>query len=164
MATSLEVTWMIRRAAFSRCGRYRYALWREWNPSGPTVLVVALNPSTADHRRDDPTIRRCIQFAKDWGFGRLTVANLFAYRTPEPRLLCRVDDPVGPANDDWLSRLAREAEFVVAAWGARGDHRGRAAAVAPCLGRLHCLGLTQGGAPRHPLYVRGDVRPVPLAI
>src|ERR687886_2684884 len=150
MATSLEVTRMIRRAAFSRCGRYRYALWREWGPGRSTVLFVALNPSTADHRRDDPTVRRCIRFARDWGFGSIALANLFAYRTPEPRLLRRVDDPVGPANDRWLSRLVREAELVVAAWGARGDHRGRAAAVAPCLGRLHCLGLTQGGAPRHP--------------
>jgi hypothetical protein len=154
---------VIRRAAFSRCGRYRYALWREWDPGGPAVLFVALNPPTADHRRDDPTVRRCIQFARDWGFGSLAVANLFAYRTLEPRLLRRVNDPIGPANDRWLSRLVGQAELVVAAWGALGDYRGRAAAVAPRLGSLHCLGLTKSGAPRHPLYVRRGVRPVSLA-
>ena len=164
MATDTGVSQIARRAAFSRCGRYRYALWREWDASGPAVLIVALNPSTADHERDDPTIRRCIQFARDWGFGRLAVANLFAYRTADPRLLRRVEDPVGPANDRWLSRLAGEASLVIAAWGAHRDHRARAAAVASRLGSLHCLGHTKGGAPRHPLYVRKDVRPMPLAM
>ena len=151
-----------RRAAFSRCGAYRYALWREWDDRGPTVLFIALNPSTADHRRDDPTIRRCIRFARDWGFGRLVVANLFAYRTPEPALLRIAESPVGPRNDRWLARLAADASLVLAAWGTHGDYLGRADRVRSRLQALHCLGTTKGGLPRHPLYVRHDVCPVPF--
>lgn len=147
---------VIRRAAFSRCGSYRYALWRRWDASRPDVLFVALNPSTADHRQDDPTIRRCMGFARDWGYGGLVVANLFAFRTPLPSALRQAAAPVGPRNDRWLERLAGEAALVVAAWGAHGGMGDRAARVAPRLGPCHCLGLTAGGAPRHPLYVRKD--------
>jgi hypothetical protein len=152
-----EPSVVLRRAAFSRCGAYRYALWRTWDETRPAVLFVALNPSTADHRRDDPTIRRCIGFARSWGYGGLLVANLFAYRTPHPRILRAAPDPVGPRNDRWISRLAREAAFVVAAWGADGDFRGRADEVLHRVRDCQCLGLTSAGAPRHPLYVRKDV-------
>jgi len=151
-----------RGAAFSRCGTYRYALWREWDDRAPSVLFIALNPSTADHRRDDPTIRRCMGFARDWGFGRLVVANLFAYRTPEPARLRRAEAPVGPRNDRWLVRLAADASLVLAAWGTHGDYLGRADRVRSRIQGLHCLGTTIGGLPRHPLYVRRDVRPIPL--
>lgn len=140
-------------AVFSRCRAYRYALWREWDPSGPTVLFVGLNPSTADHRHDDPTIRRCIGFARAWGFGRLAVGNLFAYRTPHPALLKQAAAPVGRANDRWLRRLAAEADLVVAAWGVHGAHRERSAAVLGYLPAPKCLGTTKDGAPRHPLYL-----------
>lgn len=153
---------MIRRAAFSRCGTYRYALWRRWDDARPDALFVALNPSTADHRQDDPTIRRCIGFARDWGYGGLIVANLFAFRTPLPAVLRQAPAPVGPRNDRWLERLAGEAGLVVAAWGAHGELADRAAAVAPRLGVCHCLGLTAGGAPRHPLYVRKDTPLLPF--
>jgi hypothetical protein len=155
---------MIRRAAFSRCGRYRYALWREWDASRPTVLFVALNPSTADHRRDDPTIRRCIGFSREWGFGALVVANLFAFRTPYPKLLRVERDPVGPRNDRWIGRLVDDSSLVVAAWGANGDYQRRASHVADRLGDCHALGVTSSGAPRHPLYVRADVRPRPFSL
>lgn len=151
-----------RRAAFSRCGTYRYALWREWDDGAPTVLFIALNPSTADHRRDDPTIRRCMGFARNWGFGRLVVANLFAYRTSEPARLRLADAPIGPRNDRWLARLASDASLVLAAWGVHGDYLGRAEQVRSRQPGLHCLGTTTGGSPRHPLYVRRDARPVPL--
>jgi hypothetical protein len=151
-----------RDAAFSRCGTYRYALWRDWDEGAPTVLFIALNPSTADHRRDDPTIRRCMGFARDWGFGRLVVANLFAYRTSEPARLRLADAPIGPRNDRWLGRLASDASLVLAAWGIHGDYLDRAEQVRSRLPGLHCLGTTMGGSPRHPLYVRRDARPVLL--
>lgn len=140
-------------AVFSRCRAYRYALWREWDPALPTVLFIGLNPSTADHRRDDPTIRRCIGFAKAWGYGGLAVGNLFAYRTPHPRVLKRAAAPIGRVNDRWLRRLAAEAELVVACWGVHGAHHDRATTVLGYLPPAKCLGTTKGGAPRHPLYL-----------
>ena len=158
-------TAVVRRgAALSRCGTYRYALWREWDGGAPTVLFIGLNPSTADRRRDDPTIRRCIRFARDWGFGRLTVANLFALRATDPRVVMRAAAPVGPRNDRWLHRLSREASLVVVAWGVHGSHRGRDAEVLRMLPPPTCLGVTRGGAPLHPLYVRADARPVDLTL
>lgn len=96
-------------AHLSACGAYRYALRRTWDPARPAALFVGLNPSTADAERDDPTTRRCVRFARDWGFGGLLVGNLFAYRATRPRDLRAAAEPVGPENDWWLAALAREA-------------------------------------------------------
>ena len=119
-----------------------------------------LNPNTADAVRDDPTIRRCVAFARRWGYGGVDVVNLFAYRTPHPRELARAEDPVGPRNDRYLRRALRTAELVVCAWGATRVAARRAHAVAGILdgAPLHCLGRTRSGAPRHPLYLRADTR------
>jgi hypothetical protein len=145
-------------AQISRCGTYRYALWRRWAP-GAQVLFVMLNPSTADQSNDDPTIRRCIGFAARWGFGGVAVGNLFAYRTPSPRVLRHAAHPVGRANDRWLQRLAAESSRVIAAWGNDGVLLGRDAEVCDLLGPLYALGLTRQGQPRHPLYLPNAARP-----
>ena len=150
---------MQARADFSPCRRYRFALWRRW-AGGPQVLFVMLNPSTADETGDDPTIRRCIAFARSWGFGGLAVGNLFAFRTPSPAVLRSAPRPVGEDNDDWLSRLRAESERAVAAWGDHGRFLGRAAAVRAALPGLHHLGLTKRGEPRHPLYLPASTEPV----
>jgi len=139
-------------ALISRCGTYRYALWRRWN-QGPQVLFVMLNPSTADHRNDDQTIRRCIGYAMSWGFGAVAVGNLFAFRTPSPIVLRQAARPVGRANDRWLQRLAADSTRVIAAWGNHGSLMGRDERVCALLGPLYVLSLTQQGQPRHPLYV-----------
>lgn len=153
---------LTRGAHFSRCRRYRYALWRRWATGDDYVLLVALNPSTADHRRDDPTIRRCIGFARDWGYSGLCVANLFAFRATYPRDLFSAEDPVGPRNDQWLRRLSSGASLVVAGWGNHGLHQGRAARVRALLPELHCLRLNSGGEPAHPLYLPKHLVPFPL--
>lgn len=153
---------MQRSANFSRCRRYRYALWRRWAPGDDYVLLVGLNPSTADHRRDDPTIRRCIGFARDWGYSGLCVANLFALRATYPEDLLADPEPVGPRNDQWLRRLARDASLVVGGWGNHGRHQDRAARVRAWLPGLHCLRLNQSGEPAHPLYLPRELRPFPM--
>lgn len=134
---------------------YRYTLSRMWDATRPQVAFVMLNPSTADAHQDDPTIRRCVGFAKQWGFGRLAVVNLFAYRATRPADLLIADDPVGEDNDAHLLNACRASETIVCAWGNHGAHRGRDAAVCALLEDfpLMCLGLTQRGQPRHPLYV-----------
>lgn len=147
---------IIGAAHFSRCRRYRYALWRTWDASLPSCCFIALNPSTADATRDDPTMRRCIAFARAWGFGGMAVGNIFAYRATRPADMKAEPQPVGRANDRWLLRLASESPLVVAAWGSHGAWHARDQHVLSLLGPLHCLGVTASGAPRHPLYVRGD--------
>lgn len=148
-------------ATFSPCRRYRYALWRSWDDSLPRVLFVGLNPSTADERRNDPTIRRCIGFARGWGYGGCAVANLFAFRATYPADLKRADDPVGPDNDAWLLKLAGEAGLIVAAWGNDGAWRDRSAQVSAVLPEMHCLDRNRTGEPAHPLYQRADRVPLP---
>lgn len=152
---------MERSAHFSRCRSWRYALWRRWDHERPWVLFVALNPSTADETRDDPTIRRCIGFARDWGYGGLCVANLFAWRATRPEDLKAARDPVGPRNDRWLGRLAREAELVVCGWGNHGRFMDRSRRVRGLLGRTHALRVNDSGEPAHPLYLPKTLRPRP---
>ncbi|WP_146396928.1 DUF1643 domain-containing protein [Pseudobythopirellula maris] len=151
---------ILRRASFSHCGVYRYSLRRYWG-NGEVLLVVGLNPSTADATKDDPTVRRCVGFAKSWGFGTLIIANLFAYRATDPTVLAQVSDPVGPSNDRTLKRLAAQADFVLAAWGTRGKLSDREQRVLTYLQEPYCLGTTSDGHPRHPLYVRADQQPQP---
>jgi len=145
-------------AVLSPCRTWRYALERRWG-SGPFVLFVGLNPSTADESEDDPTIRRCVRFAKGWGYGGLLMGNLFAYRATRPADMIAAEDPVGPDTDVWLTTLAIRSGLVVAAWGAHPFSRGRDKDVVDLLGNMYALGLTKSGAPRHPLYLRRDSKP-----
>ncbi len=144
-------------AIISACGRYRYALWRRWQP-GPALLFVMLNPSTADAANNDPTIRRCIGFAQSWGFGSLLVGNLFALRTPSPKRLLKARAPVGPDNAEWLQRLQQHAELTVAGWGNHGQYRRAGTKMRLLLTDPKVLGLTKLGEPRHPLYVPASAR------
>lgn len=149
-------------AVMSECGRYRYRLRREWLGGEGDVLFIMLNPSTADAERDDPTIRRCVGFARRWGFRRLWVGNLFAWRATHPFDLVRAPDPVEPDNDEHLIGMAANAEVIVAAWGSYRALRGRDKDVRQIIGGLECLGVTKRGHPRHPLYLPYDTRREPL--
>ncbi|WP_276968362.1 DUF1643 domain-containing protein, partial [Metallibacterium scheffleri] len=123
---------------------------------------VGLNPSTADETQDDPTIRRCVGFAKAWGYQALCMVNLFAFRATRPDDMLAAADPVGPDNDAHLRALSGEAGVIVAAWGALGTHRGRDVEVCALLPALHCLTLTKGGQPGHPLYLPRRLTPIPM--
>ena len=154
-----------RAASISTCGRYRYTLHRWWG-DGPRATFVMLNPSTADSEQDDPTIRRCVGFARRWGYDGIRVVNLYAYRATKPADLWKADNPVGwPRNDDVLEecgRLAACGDTLIAAWGAHAKPS-RIECVLAFSGwdRLQALGTTKSGAPRHPLYVAGDTEPEP---
>jgi hypothetical protein len=142
-------------------GEYRYLLWRTWGEAAPRLLWVLLNPSTADERADDPTLRRCTAFSRAWGYGGVEIANLFAFRTPHPQQLRQPSDPVGSENDRYLVAGATRAGGIVAAWGADGGYQGRDQVVLALLARhasqpLMCLGTTRNGSPRHPLYIAGS--------
>jgi len=152
-----------RSAWFSQCRKYRYALWRNWHiPSQKLAyaMFVGLNPSTADETNDDPTIRRCISYAKAWGYTGLCMTNIFAYRATDPREMMVQHDPIGEDNDRTLIDLAEAASVVVAAWGVHGVHRGRNEAIKKLLPNLHYLRLTKDGHPGHPLYLPKTLEPV----
>lgn len=150
-------------ATLSADRRYRYHLIRLWGEGSRRLVVIGLNPSTADETKDDPTIRRCVAFAKREDCDGLVMLNLFAFRSTKPALLFEEEDPVGPDNDRWIRaqmRLVADHRIVVAAWGVHGSTwPDRVREVAELAGgRLQCLGVTQNGQPRHPLYVRSDAR------
>lgn len=151
---------MKRWATFSACRRYRYSLWREWGGGG-YAMFIGLNPSTADETNDDPTIRRCIRFAQDWGYGALCMTNAFAFRATDPRVMKLEPEPCGPENNHTLRELARHAGVVVAAWGAHGTHRGQDRFLRLHVPGLHYLRLTKDGHPGHPLYLPADLTPQP---
>lgn len=149
-----------RSATFSACRTYRYTLSRVWDPKGSICVFVGLNPSTADESVDDPTIRRCINFAQDWGHGRLVMLNAYAFRATNPVIMKAQREPVGLDNYaeivDWCGR----AEIIVAAWGNNIDplHERR---VLNAIDRpVHCLRITKKQHPEHPLYMPKDTRPL----
>jgi len=163
-----------RGATLSDCGLYRYSLWRRWDYTEPSVLFVMLNPSTADAGNDDPTIRKCIGFAKRWGLGGIRVVNLYAYRATYPRDLTEAVgagiDPVAAsqrwarnANDAAITSAASDAARIIAAWGAwTGPFDLRVSRVQRLLAGRHveALKLTKHGHPWHPLMARYDLEPL----
>ncbi len=152
-----------RGAIISECGLYRYHLWRVWDSTLPVMVFVMLNPSTADGTEDDPTIRRCIGFAKRDGFGGISVKNVFALRATDPRELDSHPDPVGPDNEAHLLG-ARDVSLMtrlVVAWGNRRPPRHlrsayRQAATICTMRMAYCLGMNRNGDPKHPLYLPLD--------
>lgn len=150
-------------ATFDPTRTYRYRLTRTWDPQAPRVNFLMLNPSTADAFVLDPTVRRCVGFARSWGFGSLEVTNIFAFRATDPAVLVAQAEPVGAGNDRAICEAARTADQVVVAWGARGSHLGRGDVVALMLAGLDvrpkALRVTRDGHPAHPLYVPGHTAP-----
>lgn len=154
---------MYRDAIISPCGVYRYSLVRQWDQSKPHLPFVMLNPSTADATQDDPTIRRCMSFARREGCGGIVVVNLYALRATDPKRLLEVDDPVGPFNARVIydaAVVAAEAGVpVICAWGANDITQAAGGALVEAReagAKIMCLGKTAAGHPRHPLYVKGD--------
>ncbi len=150
-------------ARFSDDRVYRYRLERRVSPT-PTgcVCFILLNPSTADETQDDPTIRRCMGYCKAWGYSRLVVVNLFAYRSTDPRELHHAPDPYGPENGREIFLAAQAADLVVGGWGNHGRYWNSGRNIVEMLRHrkvaVHALGLTKQGEPVHPLYQRADLK------
>jgi hypothetical protein len=156
--------WGHATATFSPDRVFRYRLTRTWDDAGPRVNFVMLNPSTAGAIQLDPTNRRCMGFAADWGYGGVEVTNIFAFRSTDPRGLRRADDPIGPENDAAILDAARTADLAIAAWGTHGTLHGRGDHVRAMLIdagiELYVLRLTKAGHPGHPLYVPASTAPI----
>jgi len=178
-------------AQISSDGLYRYCLWREWRGTHDrknwrwlggrdgagaelgeplSCVFIMLNPSTADGDKDDPTIRRCVGFAKSWKFERLEVVNLFSYRATKPSELFALfpkGDPIGWQNEEWIGRAVADAGLIVCAWGAHGGFIGQDETVRGWVEKqsnlpLYALGFTKDGHPRHPLYAPSNSTLVPM--
>ena len=164
MTGRLFETGVERTAWISTCGRYRHSLGRHWDREKGFVLFIGLNPSTADSEADDPTIRRCIRFARDWGYGGLEMCNLYDWRATDPKQLPRRGFAVSDKNDPTLRCRVSDSGIVIAAWGAvpwakeRIDELFRT--VFTDDKRWHCLKLLKNDFPQHPLFVPATTKPI----
>ena len=182
----MAVSYIDKGAILSADERYRYLLWREWRGTHDrknwrwfggkdgagaelgeprACAFVMLNPSTADGDADDPTIRKCVSYARLWRYERLEVVNLFAYRATDPRVVLALnhgDDPVGSRNQEYFDRIIDRAGIVICASGAHGGHIGQDETALGWLDGKRCfaLGLTKEGHPRHPLYLPLEAEPI----
>tara|TARA_B100001094_G_C17999483_1_gene704394 strand:- start:121 stop:579 length:459 start_codon:yes stop_codon:yes gene_type:complete len=150
---------MEKGAIISDCKKFRYRLWRVWDKTKPKVLFIMLNPSTADENNDDPTIRRCINFAKSWGYGGVFIGNLFAYRTAYPKELKEAGFLIGDDNESHLKEMKGLCDKVVCAWGNQFEAPSRITSI---FDNLYCIELSKTGIPKHPLYLKKELKPIPL--
>lgn len=172
---------MNRAADISDCGKFRYQLVRCWAPHRPQLGWIMLNPSTADGLADDPTIRKCMHFARAWDYGGILVANLFHLRATDPRELtpptadlgdaCQRYTEIsahalGPKDGEQVYKDVLDCPMVMAAWGSHDvvGHTGRDTLIRTLAAErgktLHCLAINQDRQPRHPLYVKNDTKPL----
>jgi hypothetical protein len=168
-----RINYRDKSAVMSECGKYRYSLKRKWwsyIDYDRTIVFLMLNPSIADANEDDATIRKCVRYADRWGYNSITVVNLFAYRSTNPKDLSVATDPIGPDNDRIILQECKN-KYVVCAWGATIEKSklpilsGRPESVVRVLStdvsiRLMCLSLTSGKSPGHPIYQSGDITPI----
>jgi hypothetical protein len=151
-------------AAFSEDRGYRYVLWRTLSVERPpiqfkpkVVNFVCLNPSTADERKDDPSLGKMQGFGRRLGYDFLSVTNVFGYRATKPADMRRARDPIGPENDTWLLKVAQNADMVICAWGNHGTYMYRNLAVLEMFRdhgiSLYTFGFTNSGQPLHPLML-----------
>jgi hypothetical protein len=127
-----------------------------------------LNPSTANHSENDATVERCQRRATTMGYGGLHVANLFAWRSTDPRVLATLPDPVGPDNDQAIVAASKAAGIVICGWGKDGTVHGRDRQVLALLRHAgvqpYALQFNKDGSPKHPLYVAYAEQPKPYPI
>jgi hypothetical protein len=147
---------MKKGAILSEDNLYRYQLSRIWDESKSPILFIMLNPSTADADADDPTIRRVIQFARSWGHGGVYVANLYAFRSTDPKALKTVDDPIGKENVSHIKHLIGIVDKVVYAWG---NNQKEPSWLSDMVQIPYCIDLSKKGIPKHPLYLKGELFP-----
>lgn len=147
-------------AEFSPCQNFRYQLTRRWEYGSGMLTFCMLNPSTADASKNDPTVTKCIQWAKSLGFAGLHVVNIFAWRSTDPMAIHHKwragSDAIGPENDEWILSTARGSSMLICAWGNHGKLANRGMQVRRMLkdnGVMpHCLKVSKEGQPVHPLY------------
>lgn len=150
------------KVIFSSNRKYRYVLQRIWNLNKPALMVIGLNPSTANEHKNDRTVTRCINYAKKWGFGSLYMMNLFAYRSTNYKNMINHHQPIGIYNNFWIDKVAKRSGLILCAWSNHGGYLDQDKKIKQTLKNrnLYCLNINNSGQPKHPLYCHGDLQPV----
>lgn len=149
-------------ATLSDCGCYRFDLGRPLRAGARILTMCLCNPSTADASIDDPTVRRGLGYASDWGFDTLVYVNSNPYRSTDPETQISPPSAILALNDRFLEGWGMQSELVIAAWGTKAltPLAQRAEFVLRKVAPLHALKVTKGGAPGHPLYLKADLTPI----
>ena len=142
---------MNKTALLSADNIYRYQLSRIWDEEKPKILFIMLNPSTADEFVEDPTIRRVVNYAKDWGYGGVYVGNLYAFRSTDPKGLKCIADPIGPENINHIQTLISLVDKVIYAWG---NEQKEPDWLKKIVETPYCIEISKKGIPKHPLYLK----------
>ena len=147
---------MKKSAVLSPDSIYRYQLSRIWDEEKPKILFIMLNPSTADEFVEDPTIRRIVNYAKDWGYGSVYVGNLYAFRSTDPKGLKQTVDPIGENNLHHIQTLVGLVDKVIYAWG---NNKKEPNWLRDLVATPYCIDISKKGVPKHPLYLKSDLQP-----
>jgi hypothetical protein len=147
-------------------GLYRWWLFRCWAANLPLIIWIMMNPSTADHTKNDPTILKVIRYSTKWGFGAVLVLNIYAFRSSRPENLPqKMKEAVGLSNNWWIRTIfayaAKKNIPVICAWGVKHKERGcqvRQMANDASL-ELQCLEVALNGEPKHPRFLSEDLHP-----
>ncbi len=153
---------MDKEAVLSTDKKYRYILKRIWDDKLQKVAIIGLNPSTADAKNDDPTIKRCIEFVKSWGYGGFYMLNLFAFRATNPKEIYKVNNPVGEENEKHILEIISKVEKVICAWGNEGEHLNQSKKILSLIETPFCLKINLSGEPSHPFYLKSNLKPIEL--
>jgi len=151
---------MKTNAILSEDRKYRYVLSRIWNESKPIIMIIGLNPSTANETKNDPTVAKCINFAKSWDYGGVYMLNLFAFRATLPQDMFGEKEPIGNENDHYIDKYSKLSEKIVCAWGNHGSYKNRGKEILSKLDKLYYLKLNKTGEPAHPLYLKRNLIPI----
>ena len=151
---------MKKDAILSEDRKYRYVLSRIWDESKPLVVIIGLNPSTADEKDDDNTIKKCINFSKNWGYGGLYMLNLFAFRATAPSDMFNASSPIGEENSKYIEKYSKLSDKVISAWGNNGNFKNRSKEVLLNIENKFYLKLNKTGEPAHPLYLNKNLIPI----
>ncbi|WP_323594833.1 DUF1643 domain-containing protein [Aliarcobacter butzleri] len=151
---------MKKDAILSDDRKYRYVLSRIWDESKSKVVIIGLNPSTADENEDDKTITKCINYAKKWNYGGLYMLNLFAFRATFPEDMFNAEYPIGEENDLYIEKYSKLSDVVICAWGNSGIYKNRNEDVLSKIENKYYLKLNKTGEPAHPLYLSKQLTPI----
>lgn len=152
------MTYLENDAVISDCGQYRYLLRRTWDHTKTRALLVMLNPSTADAKQDDATIRSCVRLLSGQGYGSMEVVNVFAWRATDPNDLSKVEDPLGPMNERIVAAAVGRCDVVICAWGAHPLAVNKTSFLRSRKPAIYCFGKTKAGMPKHPLYLKSGTQ------
>ena len=143
---------ILREAKFSNDKKERFTLKREWDKSKNKILYIMLNPSLADDKKDDPTIRRLIGFTKKFNYGGFLVGNILSTITPNPK---EIDKSlvISDRNLKELLKLINKVDQIVYAWG---NNIKEPNILKEVVNNPKCFGKNLNGTPKHPLYLNGN--------